>query len=140
MTPVVRHFMTESPHTIGYDQQLERAHELMRIHRIRHLPVLKGGKLVGLASDRDLQFVESIANVDRSATRVDEAMTQDVYCAQATDSLFDVAAEMAQHRYGSAVIVDKAIVVGVFTTTDALRVLAELRTVNSAALRRSART
>ncbi len=140
MTPIVRHFMTESPHTIGHDQPLERAHELMRAHCIRHLPVLKGGKLVGLVSDRDLHLVETMTTVDRSTTRVDEAMTQDVYCAQATDSLFDVADEMAQHKYGSAVIVDDTVVVGVFTTTDALRTLAELRTVNAAAFRRTART
>jgi acetoin utilization protein AcuB len=40
-------------------------------------------------------------------------------------SLAKVAATMAEHKYGSAVVMEKNRVVGMFTTVDALRALAE---------------
>ena len=120
----IRHFMTSSPCTIGQEQSLERAHEMMREHGIRHLPVLAAGKLVGLVSQRDLHMIETLRDVDQQNTTVGEAMSQDVYCAEPSTSVFQVAREMAEHKYGSVVICDGGRVVGVFTTTDALQVLA----------------
>ena len=40
--------MTPTPHLIGAEQSLKAAHALMRSHDIRHLPVLHGGKLIGV--------------------------------------------------------------------------------------------
>ena len=57
-------YMTPSPLTIGRDQTLATAHDLMRKHDIRHLPVLDGGVLVGIVTDRDLHLVESLAGTD----------------------------------------------------------------------------
>jgi acetoin utilization protein AcuB len=54
MTLTVERFMTRSPLTIGQDQPLAAAHRMMREHRVRHLPVLDGGMLVGVVSQRDL--------------------------------------------------------------------------------------
>lgn len=139
MTPI-RNFMTAVPHTIGEEQMLELAHELMRKHHIRHLPVLQGGKLVGLVSERDLHLVETLSSVDPAQTRVSEAMSQDVLCVSSSASIFDVAQEMAANKFGSAVVVDGAKVVGVFTTTDALRVLAGLRSADPWASLPTART
>jgi acetoin utilization protein AcuB len=140
MTPMIRDFMTEAPHTIGHDQMLERAHELMRVHHIRHLPVLQGGKLVGVVSDRDLHLVETLSSVDPARTPVSEAMSQDVLGVPLTASLFDVAQDMASSKYGSAVVLDGTRVVGVFTTIDALRILASLRAGESSALARAPHT
>lgn len=120
----IRHFMTSSPYTIGQEQSLEKAHELMREHGIRHLLVLVAGKLVGLVSQRDLHMIETLRDVDQQNTTVGEAMSQDVYCVEPSAALFEVAREMAEHKYGSAVVCERGRVVGVFTTTDALRALA----------------
>ena len=46
--PKIDKYMTPMPHTIGYDIPLKTALEMMRNHGIRHLPVQKGGKLVGV--------------------------------------------------------------------------------------------
>ena len=118
-------YMTTSPHSIGSDQPLMHAHQVMRDHHIRHLPVLNGGRLVGILSDRDLAFVENLRDVDAAKVRVDEAMTPSPYLVKKTSSLGQVAREMAEHRYGSAVVMENDHVVGVFTTTDALRALAD---------------
>jgi acetoin utilization protein AcuB len=117
--------MTRSPHSIGLDQPLEKAHALMREHHIRHLPVLHGGQLVGILSDRDLAFIEALRDVEPQKVSVEEAMTPMPYTVARNTPLAAVAREMAERRYGSAVVMEADHVMGVFTTTDALRALAD---------------
>jgi acetoin utilization protein AcuB len=126
MTETIERFMTPSPHTIGDDQTLSVAHRIMREYGIRHLPVLMGGKLVGMLSQRDVYFIETLRDVDPDKVKVNEAMSQDLYAIGPRSSAREVAREMALHKYGAAVIVDHGRVVGVFTTSDALRALSEL--------------
>jgi len=116
--------MTKTPYLIGMEQSLRVAHDLMRSNRIRHLPVLHGGKLVGLLSLRDLHLVETFRDVDPETVRVEEAMSQDVYAVPPKTPLREVVTEMAERRIGSAVVVEGTQVVGVFTTVDALETLA----------------
>jgi acetoin utilization protein AcuB len=122
---VVRHWMTPSPHSIGKDQPLAVAHRLMTEHGLRHLPVLEHGKLVGILTQRDLYFIEALGNVNPEVERVEEGMSQEVYCVGPEARIEDVAAEMAVHKYGCAVVVEGPKVVGVFTTIDALEVLVQ---------------
>ena len=123
MKATIRKYMTRAPHTIGQEQTLDVAHNVMRQHGIRHLPVLEGGKLVGLLSQRDLHLIETLRDVDPATTTVDEAMTTDVYITGPDATLDEVASQMAEHKYGSAVIVERGKVVGMFTTVDALHAL-----------------
>ena len=136
--PLVEQFMTHSPHTIGQEQTLSVAHRLMREHHIRHLPVLHDGKLVGMLSQRDLHFMESLRNVDPERMAVREAMTRDTYAIGPRSSLRKVAAEMADHRYGSAVVVDREHVVGILTTVDGMRALALVLSEHERAMARAA--
>jgi len=117
--------MTKTPHLIGAEQSMKTAHDLMRTHEIRHLPVLHGGKLIGLLSLRDLHLVETLPDVDPETVRVEEAMTQDVYAVEPKTPLKQVVKEMVARKLGSAVVVEGTKVVGVFTTIDALDLLAE---------------
>ncbi len=119
----VDRFMTHCPHTIGHDQPLSTAHEMMRRYRIRHLPVLEGGKLVGMLSQRDLHFIETLSDVDPETVPVSDAMSTETYAVGPRASLRKVAAEMSDRRYGSAVIVDKEQVIGILTTVDGMRAL-----------------
>jgi acetoin utilization protein AcuB len=121
--PRVYSYMTPSPHTIGRTQTLASAAELMHKHHVRHLPVLDGGTLVGVVSDRDLRLVESIRGTDPKTTMVEEAMTQDPFFVLADAPLRDVATQMVEHKYGSAIVTERGHVVGIFTTIDALRAL-----------------
>jgi acetoin utilization protein AcuB len=119
-------YMTRSPHTVGKDQSLTVAHEIMRAHRIRHLPVLDGGKLVGVVSQRDLALIESLPGVSAEEVPVADAMTTDVYVVGPRVPIRRVASEMADRKLGSAVVMAGADVVGMFTVTDACRALARL--------------
>lgn len=118
--------MTRSPHTIGSDQTLATAHRLMREHHLRHLPVLRGGRLVGVLTQRDLYFLETIAGVDLEIDRVADAMSPEVYTVAPEESLRDVARTMAVRKLGCAVVIDKGHVAGIFTATDALRHLGDM--------------
>lgn len=116
--------MTPQPLTIGREQKLVTAHEMMTENRIRHLPVLERGELVGIVSQRDLYFFETITGVDKMADKVDEAMTTDTRVFAPDTPIADVAREMYEHKLGCAVVVERDRVVGIFTAMDALRMLA----------------
>lgn len=124
--PAVTKYMTTSPYTIGRDQTLAHARDLFREYRIRHLPVLHGGKLVGLLSDRDVALIEALPDVDPHVVQVGDAMSDQVFVVAPHAGLDEVAAEMASRKYGSAVVVDNNKVVGVFTTVDGMAALNEL--------------
>ena len=113
------------PHTIAQDMTAKMALSMMREFHIRHLPVENGGKLVGLVSDRDIKFASSFAH-DKELT-VDEIMTPDPYTVLPQTSVDDVVMNMAEHRYGCAIVKqENGKVVGIFTATDGLRVLGEV--------------
>ncbi len=124
--PTIQRFMTSSPHSIGVEQTLSKAHSVMQEHKIRHLPVLHGGKLVGLITERDARLVESLKDVDARKITVEDAMSQSVYSVSPDAPLDEVAREMALHKYGSAVVMKNEKVVGIFTTVDVCTALAEL--------------
>jgi acetoin utilization protein AcuB len=124
--PTIQKYMTTSPHTVGEDQMMAVAHRMMREYQIRHLPVLSGAKIVGLVSDRDLNFVETLKDVDPRRVLVSEAMTADPYVVSPDAQLDEVVSEMAEHKYGSAVVVQHGKVVGIFTTVDVCTAFAEL--------------
>ena len=120
-------YMTTAPHTIGVEQSLAAARRLMTEHHVRHLPVLHGGDLVGVLSDREVEAFEALPGSGQLT--VEEAMVSDVYVTSDQSPLDDVAAEMARRRVGSAVIVageERSKVLGVFTAVDALRALADV--------------
>ena len=119
----VADYMTPGPHTIGREQSLVAAKQMMQKIHVRHLPVLHGGKLVGVLSDRELAAIETLPG-SRQMT-VEDAMVPDVYVTAGDAPLATVAGEMARQRIGSAIVIKDEHVVGVFTAVDALRALAE---------------
>ncbi len=122
----IRRYMTVSPVVVASDRTLAEALQTMREHRIRHLPVVDGGKLVGVVSQRDLYLLQSVRGVDMCSERVSEAMTPEPYAVDPDAPVAEVASVMAERKYGSALVVERGEVVGVFTTVDALRALGAL--------------
>jgi acetoin utilization protein AcuB len=123
--PRIEKFMTAMPHSIGADIGLPTAQEMMREHRIRHLPVRKGGRLVGILSDRDIKLALSLTSAEKLA--VEEVMTPDPYTVAPDAPIDEVVLHMAEKKYGCAVVEQQnGKLVGIFTTTDGMRVLGEL--------------
>ena len=120
----IRDSMTPAPFSIGRAQPMAEASRRRREHRIRHLPVLEGGHVVGIVSDRDISMVESLPGVDPEVVTVEEAMTPDPYAISPTTPLVEVVSAMADHKYGTAVVMEHGKLVGIFTVVDALRAFA----------------
>jgi len=128
-TPTLAGSMTAFPYTIETAASLDDARLLMRQHRIRHLPVMEGGQLLGVISDRDIKLglaVGAELREELGDPTVGDVCSDDVYQVDIHTPLQVVVEHMASHHQGSAVVLRHAKVVGVFTATDACRCLAEL--------------
>jgi len=122
--PQIQKYMTTMPVTIGRDIPIKAALGMMRDHHIRHLPVQDGGRLVGVLTDRDLKLAASINGAAELVS--EEVMTPDPYTVLPETPLDRVVFEMAEHKYGCAVVQQaNGKVVGIFTAVDGLRVLGE---------------
>lgn len=124
-TAPIADFMTAMPHTVGSEQTITFAQGMMQKYGIRHLPVLHGGELYGIVSDRDLGMIAGLNEVNPDHTTVEEAMTQEAYTVTKDTPLFDVLRDMLDHKYGSAIVVDGVKIVGILTTHDALKLLVD---------------
>jgi len=124
--PTIQKYMTTMPHTVGAEQTLTKAEGFMREYKIRHLPVLKGGKLVGILTDRDIALVESLSGVDPKKITVDEAFSPEPYFTTPDAKLDEVVSIMAEKKYGCVLVQDNKKLVGIFTWVDALNAMSEL--------------
>lgn len=124
--PTIQKYMTATPYSIGAAETLASAHAAMAKHGIRHLPVLHGGKLLGIVTDRDLHLIESLKDVDPKLITVSDAMSEDVYAVAPDAALDEVVGTMAEKKLGSAVILQNGKLVGIFTTVDVCIALADL--------------
>lgn len=124
--PKISKYMTTNPHSIGVEQTVAKADELMREHRIRHLPVMKNGKLCGVLSDRDVKLYMGLKGSQPKTETVQALATEDVYAVTPDVELDDVLATMAEKKMGSVVVLDNNKLVGIFTAIDGLRAASEL--------------
>lgn len=124
--PAISHYMTRSPQTIQRTATLADAHRMMREHDVRHLPVLVGTTLFGVVTQRDLYLLETIAELDIEGIDVGEATTERPFIVTGDTALDEVLEIMTEKKYGSCIVMGRDGVEGIFTTTDACRVLATL--------------
>ena len=123
--PISKH-MTRMPHSIEPHQSAQSAKKRMNELGCHHLPVLLERKVIGVLSERDLLYLESFRDVDMTKTLVVEAMIEDPLMVRETDLLGDVAARMVEERVGSVLVTpDGERLTGIFTNTDALKVIAQ---------------
>lgn len=118
--------MTASPACIASHRTLADAWSAMQREHVRHLPVLEGGVVVGMISQRDLGLLGAQVPGKLADIRVEEAMSSDPYIVASEAPLHAVIGTMAARRIGAAIVVERGDVQGVFTTTDAITVLREL--------------
>lgn len=118
--PKIREYMTPAPMTIAADTPLVEARAMMRDHQIRHLPVFRGEDLVGMLSERDVLFMESVHYVDWEHLAVEVVMSPTPLVVEADTPITRVISEMVARGYGSAMIQENGRLVGIFTNVDAL--------------------
>jgi acetoin utilization protein AcuB len=117
--------VVKSPYVIHAHQDITEAWDYMKKCQIRHLPVYRGDEIVGIISDRDLRSVTALKS--KYKLLVEDVMKTDVYLVERHTPIRKVAQYMADHKIGSALIVDqKEHLIGIFTTSDALYLLAHI--------------
>lgn len=118
-------YYTVGTHAVEAHQTVATAMDVMQEHNLRHLPVLQDGVVVGEISERDLK-VWQLQKEFKHETAVSHIMIENPYIVDPGAPLHEVATEMATRRIGSAIVVSKGALSGMFTVTDALRALARL--------------
>jgi len=129
---LVRDSMTREVLTVGPETTAAEALALCRENRIRHLPVLEGGRLVGVISDRDLRAATPVlgdpARADAlQSIRVGDEMARDVATTRPDDPIEDAALAMYERKIGCLPVVDgEGLLVGIVTSSDVLRAFVRL--------------
>jgi CBS domain-containing protein len=111
--------MTRQPWTVQIDDSLAVARQMIAEREIHHLPVLDGGKVVGMTTERELALA-----ADRLGT-VSDAMVL-AHRVDPDAPLDEVLEMMMRHREDAVVVTDDGAVEGIFTASDAVRMLCEL--------------
>ncbi|MCA1719089.1 MAG: CBS domain-containing protein [Actinobacteria bacterium] len=124
--------MTQEVVTAAPQTTAAEALALCRGNRIRHLPVLQGGRLVGVISDRDLRAATpALGDPARAEAldriRVADEMARDVVTARPEDPIEDAAMTMYERKIGCLPVVDGEDLVGIVTSSDVLRALVPAR-------------
>jgi acetoin utilization protein AcuB len=128
---LVRDWMAREVVTVGPETTAAKALALCRGHRIRHLPVLEGGRLVGVISDRDLRAATpALGAPNRAAAlehiRVADEMARDVATARPEDPIEDAATAMCERKIGCLPVLDGEALAGIVTSSDVMMALARL--------------
>lgn len=118
--------------TLGSGDRLDLADDIMRLGRIRHMPVLEGERVVGIVSSRDLlaaslskalDFEPAQRRTFLHSIEVREAMTSEVLSTGPDALLREAAETMLKRQIGCLPVVDAdGNLVGLLTETDLVRV------------------
>ena len=118
-------YMTPGPITVPRSTTMAKALRLMEEHGFRHLPVIEGDRLCGMISERELRVVENMRGIDSAFCTVGDFILGPPYAVGPETPVREVARVMMERKIGSAAVVEGDQVIGLFTTTDALRVLCD---------------
>jgi acetoin utilization protein AcuB len=126
----VKDIMTRDVATLDLNDELSLADDIMELGRIRHLPVVDEGRLVGIISQRDL-FKASLASAmgyGEKAKRefmktvaVKEVMVDEVITISPRASIEDAGRLMLEKKIGCLPVIEGDDLIGLITETDVLR-------------------
>ncbi len=133
-TKKVRDIMTREVTTLGRNDTLQLARDIMNLERTRHFPVMEEGEVVGVVSQRDI-FHASLGSVIKYGEKaereflgtvtVKEVMSDPITVSPDT-SIKQAAQLMVEKKIGCLPVVEEENLVGLITETDLLREVAEM--------------
>jgi CBS domain-containing membrane protein len=132
---VVREIMMGNPVTLKPADTLDLANDIISLGRIRHIPVVEDGRLVGLLSERDLigaaaTQIFGLKQKRKSAllktVLIKDVMKKKVITTNPDTPVKDAAHLMADKKIGCVPVIESGTLVGLLTTTDILRYVERL--------------
>jgi acetoin utilization protein AcuB len=128
---LVKDSMTREVVTLTPETTAAEALALCREEKIRHLPVLEGGRLAGMVSDRDLRLATpALGDAARAEalvkTQVADVMSREVFTADPEDPIEQAANEMRERKIGCLAVVEHDDLVGIITSSDVMEALTYL--------------
>ncbi len=132
---LVTEIMMGSPVTLKPEDTLDLANDVISLGRIRHIPVVDAGRLVGLLSERDLlgaaaSQIFGLKQKSKSAllktVLIRDVMKKRVATVTTDTSIKEAAHLMRDKKIGCLPVVSGNAVVGLVTTTDILRYVERL--------------
>jgi CBS domain-containing protein len=130
----VRDVMALNPATLDRNETLDLAEAIMNLGRIRHMPVVDDGRVVGILSQRDLfrsalitalGFGRKVTSSLIKTIKIKEVMTEKVFTISPDASIKDAARQMMDKKIGCLPVVEGDRLVGLVTETDMLRYVLE---------------
>ena len=134
-TLTVRDYMVSEVETLAPDDSLETAVMLERRFRIRHIPIVEKGELVGMVTDRDLKraLPSPVTGSDQQTfervvqtTLLRQIMTRSPTTISPTAPLREAVQILCDKKFGAIPVVEKGKLVGIITGVDMLRALLSL--------------
>jgi acetoin utilization protein AcuB len=128
---LVKESMTREVVVLSPQTTAAEALDLCRERRIRHLPVMEKGRLVGIVSDRDLRSAAPpLGDPERASAlekmRLSDVMTGDVVTAHPDDPIEEAANRMRERSIGCLPVVEDGELVGIVTSSDVMEALVYL--------------
>lgn len=134
--------MTKDPKTVSPEDTLTRAADIMRESRANHLPVVEGGRLVGILSDTDLRNASLASGILPAAEdakgqdrRVREVMKTEVWSLTPEDSLEDALLIICRKKFGALPVLSGDRLVGIITKVDLLNAVIDVLNLDDVGLR-----
>ena len=136
----VEDLMTSKVFTVEQHDMIDRVFFLIHYEKVRHLPVVEKGKVIGIVSDRDLykalgpksnsksiETAEGTTALHVIPQKVQHIMRRGVLTVNPDTYASEAAAIMADNKVGALPVVDKnGKLVGIISATDILRVFAKI--------------
>jgi CBS domain-containing protein len=117
----VRELMTKQPTTIEPDATLGEVATLMKQQDCGSLPVVEGGRLVGIVTDRDIVVRGIAAGVDPRTQRVSKVMSSDPVTIGPDEDVTDAEKKMADRQVRRLPVVEGGKLVGIIVTAQIAR-------------------
>lgn len=117
----VREAMTTTPTTIASESTVVEAARLMATHDVGSLPVMDGGALVGVVTDRDLVVHVLAKDADPHKMTVAEICSDDPVVASPDEPLTDALDRMAREQVRRLPVVEEERLVGILAQADVSR-------------------
>lgn len=117
--------MTQDVVTVEISTPIGDALDLIRSHKIRHLPVMEGDRLVGVVTDRDLRLGSGADGTAPDGT-VEAVMSEPAITTSPGTPVEGAARLMIERRIRCLPVIEDSALVGIITETDLIRAFVEL--------------